>query len=188
MDGEDVGAAEIEDEKHLDGPGADAADGDEAFDEFVVGEFFGSLARGDDGGDCFGGEIFHGENFGVGEAGFAKCGSFQLQHFFRSRRATIVAEGFDTAEDSGGGFAGDGLVGDGFHEGFVGGLGEVEIFLELFCGEDELGEFFVFGGEVGHGDGEVEGELLGGSGHDRGILAQVCRIDTRRGVYSAQIF
>ena len=61
VDGEDVGAAEIEDEKHFDGPGADAADGDEAFDEFVVGEFFGLFAGGDDAGDCFGGEIFHGE-------------------------------------------------------------------------------------------------------------------------------
>src|SRR6266849_2559066 len=32
VDGEDVGAAEIEDEEHLDGPGADAADGVEALD------------------------------------------------------------------------------------------------------------------------------------------------------------
>src|SRR6266851_159912 len=32
VDGEDVGAAEIEDEEHLDGPGADAADGVQALD------------------------------------------------------------------------------------------------------------------------------------------------------------
>ncbi len=124
------------------------------------------LARGDDAFDRFCGEIFHGQDFCVGEAGFAEGGSFELQHFFGSGRAAVVAEGFDAAEDGGGGFAGDGLVGDGFHEGFVGGLGEVEIFLEFFGGEDEFGEFFVFGGEVGHGEGEVEGEELGGGGHD----------------------
>jgi hypothetical protein len=173
VDGEDVGAAEIEDEEHFDGPSADAADGDEAFDEFIVGKFFGLLARGDDAGDCFGGEIFHGEDFCVGEAGFAECGSFEFEHLGGSRRATVGAEGFDPAEDGGGGFAGDGLVGDGFHEGFVGGLGDIEVFLEFGSGEDEFGEFFVFGGEVGHGDGEIEGEDLGGRGHDWGILAQV---------------
>ncbi len=172
MDGKDVGAAEIEDEEHFDGPGADAADGDEAFDEFVVGELFGLLARGDYTGDCFCGEIFHSEELGVREAGFAQGGRFEFQHFFGSGRAAVVAEGFDAAEDGGGGFAGDGLVGDGFHEGFVRGLGEVEIFLEFFGGEDEFGEFFVFGGEVGHGEGEIEGEELGRGGHGE-ILAQV---------------
>jgi hypothetical protein len=169
VDGEDVGAAEIEDEEHFDGPSADAADGDEALDEFVVGELFGLFARGDDAGECFGGEVFHGEEFGVGKAGFAESVWFELQHFFGSGRAAVVAECFDAAEDGGGGFAGDGLVCDGFHEGFVGGLGEVEIFLELFGGEDEFGKFFVLGGEVGHCEGEVEGEDLGWGGHNFGF-------------------
>src|SRR3981081_3082454 len=37
VDGENVGTAEAEDQEHFDGPGADAADGDETFDEFFVG-------------------------------------------------------------------------------------------------------------------------------------------------------
>ena len=110
------------------------------------------------------------------EAGFAEGGSFEFEHFLRSGRAAVVAEGFDSSEDGGGGFAGDGLVGDGFHEGFVRGLGEVEIFLEFGGGEDELGEFFVFGGEVGHRVGEVEGEELSWGGHDFEILAQVAEL------------
>ncbi len=36
VDGENVGAAEAENQKHFDGPGADAADRDETFDEFFV--------------------------------------------------------------------------------------------------------------------------------------------------------
>jgi len=44
--GEDVGAAETEDQEHFDRPGADAADGDEAFDELFVGEFLGLFERG----------------------------------------------------------------------------------------------------------------------------------------------
>ena len=72
VDGEDVGAAEAEDEEHLDGPGADAADGDEAGDELVVGEGFGLGAGGDDALESFFGEVFHGQDFGAGEAGFAE--------------------------------------------------------------------------------------------------------------------
>src|SRR5881392_812832 len=41
VDRKNVGATEAEDEEHFDGPGADAADRDEALDEFFVGEFFG---------------------------------------------------------------------------------------------------------------------------------------------------
>src|SRR6266436_6854204 len=48
VDGEDVRAAEIEDEEHLDGPGADAADRVESLDQLGVGNFFGLLARGND--------------------------------------------------------------------------------------------------------------------------------------------
>src|SRR5712692_7336354 len=36
VDGEDVGTAEAENQKHFDGPGANAADGDEALDELFV--------------------------------------------------------------------------------------------------------------------------------------------------------
>src|SRR3981189_3547985 len=75
--GEDVGAAETEDQEHFDRPGADAADGDEAFDEFFVGEFLGLFERGDDAIDGFLREIFHGEDLCAGETGFAKDGLSQ---------------------------------------------------------------------------------------------------------------
>src|SRR5712692_280638 len=47
VNGEDVEAAEAEDQEHFDGPGADAADGDEAFDELFVGELLGLFEGGD---------------------------------------------------------------------------------------------------------------------------------------------
>src|SRR6266851_7527291 len=53
VDGENVGAAEAEDQEHFDGPGADAADRDETFDELFVGEFFGLFEGGDDAVDGF---------------------------------------------------------------------------------------------------------------------------------------
>ena len=71
MNGEDVRAAEAEDQEHFDGPGADAADGDEAFDEFFIGELLRFFERRNDACDGFLCEIFHGENFCAGEAGFA---------------------------------------------------------------------------------------------------------------------
>ena len=37
VDRKNVGATEAEDEEHFDGPGADAANGDEALDELFVG-------------------------------------------------------------------------------------------------------------------------------------------------------
>src|SRR6267378_4012500 len=78
VDGEDVGAAEAEDQEHFDGPGADAADGDEAFDEFFVGESLGLLERGDDAIDGFLREVFHGEDLCAGETGFPEEGLSQL--------------------------------------------------------------------------------------------------------------
>src|SRR5437773_8701117 len=62
VDGENVGAAEAEDQKHLDGPGADAADGNKALDELFVGQFVGFFQRRDDAFDGFLSQIFHGEN------------------------------------------------------------------------------------------------------------------------------
>ena len=72
VDGENVGATEAEDQKHFHGPCADAADGSQAFDEFLVGEFLRVIEGGDDAFDCLFGEVFHGQNFCAGEAGFAQ--------------------------------------------------------------------------------------------------------------------
>src|SRR5229473_6449630 len=89
VDGENVGAAETEDQKHLDGPGPDAADGNKAFDELLVGQFVGFFERRDDAFDGFLSQIFHGENLCAGEASFAERGLAKLQHFFRRRRAAV---------------------------------------------------------------------------------------------------
>ena len=72
VDGENVGAAKAEDQEHFDGPGADAADGNEAFDEFFVGELLGLFEGGDDAVDGFLREVLHGEDFGAGEASLAE--------------------------------------------------------------------------------------------------------------------
>jgi len=60
MDGQDVRAAQAENQKHFNGPGADAANAGEAFDEFFVGESLGFFERGDDAFDGFFGKVFHG--------------------------------------------------------------------------------------------------------------------------------
>jgi hypothetical protein len=158
VDGEHVGAAKAEDQKHLDGPGTDAADGDEALDEFVVGHGQGLFVSGNDAVDGFLCEVFHGENFCAGEAGLAEDRLAQLEHLFRGRRATVAAQSLDAAEDGGGGFARNGLIGDGFDEHFIGTFGAIGLDAEWGGFGDKGGEFFVFGGEVTRGFGEIEGE------------------------------
>jgi hypothetical protein len=158
VDGEDVGTAETEDQEHFDGPGADAADGDQALDEFFVCEFLGFFETGDDAFDGFLCEILHGKDFRAGEASFAERRLAQLQHFFGRGCAACRAEGFDAAEDGGGSFAGDGLVGDGFEEDFVRRLrvGDVYLEWESFC--DQAFQAFVAFGEECRGFFEVKGE------------------------------
>jgi hypothetical protein len=169
VDGEDVGTAEAENQKHLNSPCADATDGDEAFDEFRVGHFFGLFESGNDAVDGFLREIFHGKNFRAGEAGLAQGWLFQLEHFMRSWNAACGAEGFDARENGGCGFAGDGLMRDGFDESVIGRFGED--FIELKWGGrlDELGKFVVTGAEMTEGGGEVEGERR----HDRNRVGQL---------------
>ena len=111
---------------------------------------------GDDAFDCFFCEVLHGDDFGAGEARFAEGLFAELEHFLRARGAAGGAEGFNAGENGGGGFAGDGLVGDGFEKGFVGAFGENFVELELLRGLDQLGQALVFRGEMLHGRGEVE--------------------------------
>src|SRR5438093_1074611 len=61
-----VRAAKVEEHKHFDCPGADAADGDETLDKFVIGEVLGLFERGNDAVDGFLREVFHGEDFCAG--------------------------------------------------------------------------------------------------------------------------
>ncbi len=90
----------------------------------------------DDTCDCFFGEVLHGQDFCAGEAGFAEGLFAKLEHFLCRGGAAVRAEGFDASEDGGGGFAGDGLVDDGFLEGLVGAFGEYFVELELLRGLD----------------------------------------------------
>src|SRR5207248_7277839 len=72
VDGEDVGAAEAEDEKHLYGPAADASDLGEVFDDGFVGHAADLDESGDGAVDSFGGEVAEGEHLVFGEAGGAE--------------------------------------------------------------------------------------------------------------------
>jgi len=79
----------------------------------------------------------------------------------------VGAEGFDAIENGFGGFAGDGLVGDGFEEDFVGGVGACgfDFDAEFGGGGDEGGEAGVAGGEGVHGQAEIEGREAEFFGH-----------------------
>jgi len=158
VDGKNIRAAEAENQKHFDGPGSDAADGDEAFDEFLVGELFGLFERGNDAVHGFVGEVLHGADFCAGEACFAEGLGAELEHFLGGGDAASFAEGFDAVEDGGGGFAGDGLVGDGLEEGFVGGLVGVHFGPEGSGRAGKFGEHLVAGAEMFYGGCEVKGK------------------------------
>ena len=62
VDGEDVGAAEAEDQQHFYGPAADAADLREVFDDGFVGHAADVSEIGDGAVDGFGGEVAEGEH------------------------------------------------------------------------------------------------------------------------------
>ena len=70
--GKDVGAAETEDEEHLDGPLADAADLGEVVDDGLVGHAADAGEGGDGAVEGFGGEVAEGEGLVGGEAGGAE--------------------------------------------------------------------------------------------------------------------
>ena len=159
MDGEHVGTTEAKNQKHFNGPGANAADGDETLDEFVVREQEGLVVCGDDTVDGFSCEILHGGNFCAGKASFAEFGGGDFQHFLWRRRAAIFAECFDAPEDGGGGFARDGLVGDGFEEGFVGRLRVGDIDFKGRDLGDEALQAIVAIAEMANGFGKIESEI-----------------------------
>jgi len=158
VDGKNVGAAEAEDQKHFDGPCADAADGDETLDEFFVRNFLGLFEGGDDAVDGFLCKVFHSQDFCAGETGFAENRFAEFQYLFGGRRAAVAAQRFDSTKDGGGGFARDGLVGDGFKESFVGRLQGILVHLERECFCDQPLQAFVAFSEMSGGCGKVERE------------------------------
>ena len=82
-----------------------------------------------------------------------------FQHFCWRGRAAVFAEGLDATEDGGGGFAGDGLVGDGFHENFVGRLRVGDINFEGNGFGDEALQAFIALAEMANGFGKIESEI-----------------------------
>ncbi len=170
VDGKHVGAAEAENQKHFDGPGANAADRSQPLDEFFVGEFLRVFESGDSALDRFFGEIFHGDNFRAREAGFAKSLFAQLEHFLRRGRAARRAERFDPSKNGGGRFTGDGLVSDSFQQRFIGVLEVVEVHLKGFRFGDERFQFFVAFRKLLDGFGEVKRRTGRCGGHNGSIL------------------
>ena len=141
-----VGAAEAEDEEHVDGPGADAADLGEAFDDFFIGHAANLNEGGDGSVEGFGGEVAEGFGFGGGEAGGTEEVVWRLKQMFG--RGVKFAEGSEQAfEDGGGSFAVEMLVDDGFEKRIEGGVLAFEFQGEGAAALDELAEFGIGRGE-----------------------------------------
>src|SRR5262249_28656352 len=127
------------------------------------------LEGGDDTGEGFAGEVLHRENLGTGETRLAEDRRAQLEHLLWRGWAAAAAESLDAAENGGRGLSGDGLIRDGFEEGFVRGARRFEHQLERSSLFDETLETFVALGEELHGLGKVEGRRW--RGHARGSRA-----------------
>ena len=89
VDGQHVGPAQAEDQKHLNRPRADAANRSESFDELVVGEFVRVFKRGNDAGDGFCGKVFDRKDFRSREPGFTQSGLANFEHLLGSGRPAI---------------------------------------------------------------------------------------------------
>ena len=141
-DGEDVGAAEAEDEQHLNGPDPDAADLGEAGDDFFVGQTTDGGEGGDGAVDGFGGEVAEGFGFGGGETAGAEAVVGGFEQVFGC--GVEFAEGGEQAfEDGGGSFAVELLIDDGLEQGLEGGVLALEFEGEGADAVDELAEFGV---------------------------------------------
>jgi len=164
--GEDVGAAEAEDQEHLDGPLSDSADLCEVVDDDVVGHLPNTGEGGDSAVEGFGGEVAEGEGLVGGEAGGAEFGGRDVEDLLWSgvdggERGHGLEARDEPSVDGGGSFAVELLIDDGFGERFKG---------RLLCGEangerasagDKFCEFEIGCGERGRGDCGVVGELGG---------------------------
>jgi VWFA-related protein len=169
--GEDIGAAEGEDEKHVGGPDADAPDGGQMGDDIIVGhrgegaeaDFAGGGAAGQvvEGGALGGGEAAGAELFG-GEGGDEGGGD-----------PPGVGGGAEAGPDSGGGASAQLLGDDGAGEG--GENGGVVVDGERSGAVDE-------GAEDGVGVAEVLDGGMHGNGKPRGCIhkyAMVLRMADR---------
>lgn len=161
MDGEDIHAAEFEDEKHFDGPAADAFDGGETFDELFVGEIENFVVSGDGASERARGEVFDIGNFGAREADSAEDEIFDGEHLFGSWMRDVWEEIVKAAHDGFGGASTQLLMGDGAQERVERRAG--------FVGDEEDGAGgFDDAAEVGIDFGKVSGGFGGGFG-ERGL-------------------
>jgi len=112
VDREHVGPAQAKDQKHLDRPHADAADRNEALDEFFIRHFQRLFHRGHYAVDGFLRQVFHRQDFRAGKSRPPQHWLAKLQHFLRRRSVSIRAQGFHPPKNRRRGFAGNGLVGD----------------------------------------------------------------------------
>lgn len=125
VDWEDVGAAEAEDEQHLDGPTTDSSYLRQVLDDVFIGHTADAGEGGDGAVEGLGGEVSQGERFVVGEPGRAELLVGAVDEVLRVGMEALAAgieaaegmEAFDEAAmDGGGGFAVELLIDDAFDE------------------------------------------------------------------------
>ncbi len=168
VDGEDIGAAEAEDEEHFDGPAADAADLREVLDDLVIGHATNTGEGGDGAVEGFGGKVAEGKGFIAGETGGAELFVGAVKEVLGGGVGAEAGDGLEGVEeaavDGGGGLAVELLVDDGLGEGLEGGLGAGEPEGEGAGALNEAAQFGVGGGERGEGGGDVVSGSPGSSG------------------------
>jgi hypothetical protein len=150
--GEDVGAAEPEDEEHLYCPTANAADLSEVFDDGFVGHATDAREGGYGAIEGFGGEVAEGEGFVVGEAGGAELLVGAVEKVLSGGVDADAGDRVEALEqaavDGCGGLAVELLIDDAFDKGFKWGLRAGHAEGEGSGALDELTEFGVGGGEL----------------------------------------
>ena len=139
--GEDVGAAEAEDEEHFDGPAPDAAYCGEVLDDGFVGHPTDADEGGDGAIDGFCGEVSESEGLVVGEAGGAELLVGAVEKMLGGE-VLVGGDGVEAFEqaavDGGGCFAVQLLIDDAFDESFEGRLSAGNAELEGAGAFDEL--------------------------------------------------
>src|ERR1700761_88816 len=124
VDRQDVRAAEAEDEKHLDGPAADAAHLGKVLDDVLVRHLLDHGECGNGSVEGFGGEIAEGEHLVFREASRAELFVGAIEQMLRrgvdAETAERLEAGEETSVDGRGGLAVKLLIDDGLGQGLEG--------------------------------------------------------------------
>jgi hypothetical protein len=153
MDGEDVHAAEFEDEKHFNGPATDALDFSEAGDEGFVIEGGDFVVGGDNARKGFVGEVFDVADFRPGETDGAEGEVFDGEDLFWCWVRDVREEGVESTHDGFGGFAAELLMGDGAEKGVEGSSHFIGDECDRTDGFDDAAQGWIYFGQVGGGFG-----------------------------------